>query len=82
MSYLILGLIAGTLTTIAYLPQAIKVVRTKKTRDLSLPWLAILATGVAFWLVYGLLVSSLPIILANFFSLALILCILVYKIRY
>ncbi len=81
MDYTILGLAAGTLTTVAYLPQLIKVLYTKRTRDLSLIWLVILGVGILVWFIYGLLVNSIPLIFGNFFILIMISVILFYKIR-
>ena len=75
-----LGLVAGTLTSLAYLPQAVRVIRTKRTRDLSLLWLLVLAAGLSAWLVYGLLIGSLPLVLSNVVTLALVAVILAYKL--
>ena len=61
----VLGLVAAACTTISFLPQAIKTIRTKHTKDLSLCMYTLLTTGVIFWLVYGFLIQDLPIILAN-----------------
>lgn len=78
----IIGLLAGALTTIAYVPQAIKVWRTKETRDLSLVWLVILAVGELIWIVYGALVWSIPVIATNIASVFLALVILGFKAKY
>src|ERR1051326_856806 len=75
----ILGLIAGTLTTVSFVPQAYKVWRTKSCQDLSWSMLVIFGLGVALWLVYGLQLRALPIIAANAATLWLILMILVMK---
>ncbi|MBW2989684.1 SemiSWEET transporter [Candidatus Woesearchaeota archaeon] len=79
---LILGLTAGALTTASFLPQAIKTIKLKETKDISLWMYMILTVGVCLWLVYGFLIEELPVILANLLSLTLILMILFYKIRY
>ncbi len=76
-----IGALAGALTTIAFVPQVIKTWRTRSTGDLSLAMFAIFCSGVALWLVYGLLLGRWPIIAANMATLALAATILVYKIR-
>lgn len=78
----IVGLLAGTCTIISFLPQVIKTVITKKTKDLSLAMYAVLATGLFIWIIYGVLTNSFPIILANSVSLILAVIILILKIRY
>ncbi|MFC2131106.1 SemiSWEET transporter [Bacteroidota bacterium] len=78
----IIGLIAGLLTTVAFLPQVVKVIKTKHTRDISLAMYLIFTCGVLFWGTYGILLDELPIILANSVTLVLALIVLVYKIKY
>ena len=79
---IILGLIAGTLTTISFLPQVIKTWKLKETKDLSL-WMYILAcTGILLWLSYGLLIKDLPLILANSVVLVLASIVLFLKLKY
>ncbi len=78
----LIGLIAASLTTIAFLPQVIKTWRTKSAKDLSLGMFATFTTGVLLWLIYGLLVNDLPIILANIFTLSLSSIILFFKIKH
>jgi MtN3 and saliva related transmembrane protein len=78
----ILGLIAGALTTAAFLPQAIKTWRTRNTRDISLGMFAIFCAGTLLWLLYGLRIGAVPVIAANAVTLVLALTILVFKIRY
>ena len=83
MNYItIIGLVAGTCTTISFLPQIIQVCRTKQTRDLSLPMYILLTTGIFLWLIYGILSKNLPVILAN--AAAFISCfyIVIMKIKY
>ena len=77
-----LGLVAATLTTVAFLPQVIKTWRMKSAEDLSLGTFGILCTGVACWLAYGLLIGDLPIILANAVTLVLAGSVLVLAIIY
>jgi MtN3 and saliva related transmembrane protein len=76
------GMIAAVLTTGAFFPQAIKTIRTGETAGLSLVMYLMLVTGVSMWLVYGLLIGSLPLILANAVVLVpqmLILALLIGK---
>ena len=73
----LLGFVAGTLTTLAFLPQVIKTWRTKSSNDLSVGTLRMISTGVLLWLVYGLLVGDLPIIVANAVTLVLVVSIFV-----
>ncbi|TBR21543.1 MAG: hypothetical protein EPO63_08570 [Candidatus Nitrosotenuis sp.] len=76
-----LGFFAGTLTTIAFLPQVIRAWRTGKTDDLSMAMLVIFSIGVGVWLIYGLLLKSPPLIVANGITLFLVLIILGIKLR-
>lgn len=78
----IIGTIAATCTTISFLPQVIKVYRSKHARDLSLPMYVIFSIGVICWLFYGLLVRSIPIVTANAVTFVLCAYILSMKIRY
>ncbi len=76
-----LGIAAGTLTTTSFLPQTIKVLKSRHTKDLSLATYAMFTIGVMFWFVYGLMISSWPIIISNAFCLPLAGTILVMKLR-
>jgi MtN3 and saliva related transmembrane protein len=77
-----LGFVAGILTTISFVPQVYKAWSTKSCDDLSWGMLLTFASGVTLWLTYGLLLWAPPIILANAVTLALIVAILVLKVRY
>ncbi len=77
-----LGLIAGVLTTIAYLPQLIKTWQTKSAHDLSWSMLTVLCTGIILWLVYGFYIQNIPIIAANIVTFLFTSMILVLKIKY
>lgn len=77
-----LGLTAGALTTVGFIPQIIKSLRTKKVNDVSLLQPAVLLTGMALWLVYGLLIGDLAIMAANGISLLLNAWLILLKIRY
>ncbi|SHJ32199.1 MtN3 and saliva related transmembrane protein [Aquimarina spongiae] len=78
----LLGLIAAILTTAAFLPQVYKTWKTKSTDSLSLSMLLIFVSGVLSWLVYGFLIDSFPIILANFVTAISGILLLYFKIRY
>jgi MtN3 and saliva related transmembrane protein len=77
-----LGYIAATLTTAAFVPQALKTLRSRDTRALSLGMYLIFTVGIAFWLGYGLVLGSWPIILSNSLTLVLAGIILVLKLRH
>jgi MtN3 and saliva related transmembrane protein len=77
-----IGLIAATCTTCSFLPQVIKIVQSKRTRDVSLLMYAVLSTGLFLWLVYGFILKDIPLIVANSISFTLSLCVLVLKIRH
>lgn len=78
----IIGIVAGILTTSAFLPQVIKTVRTKSTKDISLGMFSVTSTGLALWLTYGILIGAAPVIIANAVSLPLCLTILIYKLKF
>lgn len=61
----IFGYIGGTLATLSYLPQIIKTSRTKSVEDLSTLMLVMTLTGVGFWIAYGLLAPSTPLVVTN-----------------
>lgn len=73
--------VAATLTTASFLPQAVKVVRTRQADGISLLMYAMFTVGVAFWLLYGIAVGSWQIMAANAITLSLALVILVMKVR-
>lgn len=75
----LLGLIAGACTTIAFVPQVLKIWKSKQAHDISLATFAIFSTGVALWLVYGWRLGAWPIVLANGVTLALALLIVILK---
>lgn len=78
----VIGIIAGTLTTASFLPQALRIMKTKHTKDLSLPMYVAFVIGVAFWLVYGIMLQSISVILANAITLILAGMILFFKLKY
>ena len=76
------GFFAAFCTTIAFVPQAIKVYKSKSTKDISLYMFLIFTIGVLSWLIYGIIISNLPVILANAVTLVLSIFILIYKLQY
>jgi len=74
----IIGLIAAVCTTFAFVPQVMKVWKTKQTKGLSLRMYSIMFLGIVLWLVYGILIDSLSIILANVVTATLVGTILVF----
>ncbi len=77
-----IGFFAAFCTTFAFLPQAIKVYKTKSTKDISLYMFLIFTIGVLSWLIYGLIINDLPVILANAVTLILSFFILIYKLKF
>ena len=77
-----IGYVAAVLTTVAFVPQAWQTWRTRDASGVALGKYALFCTGVALWLVYGLLLGAWPIILANTVTLVLALAILVMKLRF
>jgi len=79
----LLGLIAGGITSIAMMPQLIKVIKEKNAKDISVVMLLVLITGLSLWVWYGILQDELPIILSNGFSvlvnLTLLICCIIFK---
>ena len=78
----IIGFAAAFCTTIAFLPQVIKTWKTRSTKDISLGMFLLFASGIFLWLVYGLLQSDWPLIIANAITLLLSLIILGFKMRH
>jgi MtN3 and saliva related transmembrane protein len=78
----VLGLIAGTLTTMAFVPQVLKIRRTRSAADISTGMFVVFCTGVALWLIYGVLNRDVAIIASNFVTLVLALTVLILKARY
>jgi MtN3 and saliva related transmembrane protein len=78
----VLGLAAGLLTTLAFVPQILKIWRTKSARDVSLHSFLVFMAGVALWLAYGAVRQELPIVLWNAVTLVLAGAIVAMKVRY
>ena len=78
----LLGLVAGGLTTTAFLPQVIKTWKSKSAKDLSLGMFSLFCLGVFLWLVYGIVVKDIPVIAANLLTLMLASTLLFFKLRF
>jgi MtN3 and saliva related transmembrane protein len=77
----VIGLLAAFCTTVSYVPQIRKIWATGETHDISLKMFLILSTGIALWVLYGVLQGDAVIILANSVSLAFLCIILFFKLR-
>ena len=78
----LLGLVAGSFTTIAFLPQVIKTWKSRSAKDLSLGMFSLFCLGVLLWLIYGIQVKDLPVIIANMVTLLLASSLLFFKLRF
>ncbi|MEZ0323384.1 MAG: SemiSWEET transporter [Hydrogenothermaceae bacterium] len=78
----LIGLIAATLTTSAYIPQTYKVLKDKSAKDFSWIWLIFMFIGIFLWFIYGLNIKNLPLIMANGISLISLATIMVIKYVY
>ena len=76
------GYVAATLTTLAFVPQAVKTLRTRDTRSISLYMYVVFTVGVGFWLLYGIALHSWPMIVSNTVTLGLAGMILAMKLRW
>ena len=77
-----IGALASVLTTISFIPQVWRVWKTRSARDLSLPMYLIFTTGVAPWLVYGVMLGSWPIIVGNAITVVLAGIVLAMKLKF
>lgn len=77
-----LGFVAGALTTSAFLPQVLKSWQTRDLSGISLRMYSLFTAGVALWLIYGIALTSWPIIIANAITLALAGGVLILKLRH
>lgn len=78
----IIGFVAALLTTGSWVPQALRTIRTRDTRAISLTMQVLFAAGTALWLTYGVMISSWPVVIANALTFALVLTILTLKLRF
>jgi MtN3 and saliva related transmembrane protein len=76
------GYLAAAMTTLAFIPQAVQTIRTRDTRSISLGMYVVFTIGIAFWLVYGIALGSMPMILSNIVTFLLSATILGLKIKH
>lgn len=74
-----IGIVAGVCTSMSFIPQIAKILKTKHVRDISLQMYIVLTTGIFLWLVYGILIKAFPVILAN--SVAFLLCVWIVTMK-
>lgn len=77
-----LGYVAATLTTLAFVPQAVKTIRSRDTHSISLGMYAVFTVGVVFWFGYGIVLQSWPMIVANAITFLLAATILALKLKH
>jgi len=73
-----IGMFAGVCTAVSLLPQLIKIIKDKKAEDLSYLMLFVLVTGLAGWIVYGILKEDYPIIITNCFSFCVNVLVIIF----
>jgi len=78
----LLGLLAGTITSITFLPQVIKIWKSKSAKDLSFMMLLLLIISLVLWLTYGLILLDVAIIYTNSMALVMSLIMLFFKLKY
>lgn len=79
MNIQVVGLLAGALTTAAWVPQLVRTNRTGSADELSWPYLLVFAAGVSTWMLYAVLTSDVPVFLANLVSVLLIAALIEVK---
>jgi MtN3 and saliva related transmembrane protein len=77
-----IGLLAGFLTTLSFVPQVLRIWRTRSAQDVSGLMFVIFSLGVFFWLLYGLFLHDFPIVITNGLTLALSSSVLALKVKY
>jgi MtN3 and saliva related transmembrane protein len=82
MSITLLGMVAGALTSCSFIPQAYKVIKTKRTEDISIPMYTLCTIGVFTWILYGILINDLAILLTNIVTFIPTLIILILTVKY
>lgn len=78
----LIGALAGTLTTVSFVPQVLKIWRSRSARDISFGMFSLFSLGVLLWLIYGISIQSLPIMLANGITLTLSLVMIAMKLGF
>lgn len=82
MHFAFIGYAAGFCTTISFVPQVWRALRTRHTDDIAWGWLITFQCGLALWLVYGIVLHDWPMILANTITSALCTSLMLMKVRY
>lgn len=82
MDHVMIGMAAAICTTVAFIPQVIKIYKIKNASEISILTFSIFSAGVFLWFVYGIMIKEWPVIIANFITLFLAIIIIVMKIRY
>jgi len=82
MSAFILGMAAGTICAVSFVPQVVRIYRTKNVRDISLVTFVVLSVGTVAWFIYGVLIKEWPVIIANAVTFVLVVLIMIMKIKY
>jgi MtN3 and saliva related transmembrane protein len=78
----LIGIVAGILTATSMLPQLVKIIKHKKADDVSMFMLIVLLSGLATWIVYGILREDWPIIVTNCFSFIINVLMVIFRIKY
>ncbi|MBK8970844.1 MAG: SemiSWEET transporter [Hahellaceae bacterium] len=78
----LIGSIAAVMTTLAFLPQVLHILKSRDTRGISGTMYSIFTSGVFLWLIYGCLIGSWPVIIANALTFVLAAIILLLKLRH
>ena len=78
----LIGMTGATLTTVCWVPQAVRIMRNRDTRAISIVGTATFTVGIIFWLIYGVVLADWPLIASNTVTLVLMLIIVAFKIRY
>jgi len=78
----LIGMTGATLTTVCWVPQAVRIMRKRDTRAISIVGTATFTVGIIFWLIYGVVLADWPLIASNTVTLVLMLIIVAFKIRY
>ncbi|MBS4191964.1 SemiSWEET transporter [Bacillus sp. FJAT-49705] len=82
MSITLLGVIAGIFTSCSFIPQAYKVIKTKRTSDISIPMYCLCTVGVFLWIIYGLLIKDIAVLLTNIVTFIPTVIILILTVKY
>jgi MtN3 and saliva related transmembrane protein len=82
MDFAVIGYLAGTLTTLSFVPQVVRAWRTRHADDIAWGWLIIFQLGLGLWLTYGVVLRNWPMILANTVTMTLCTVLMVMKHRF